>query len=173
MKTVYIKSLISSDMNNDDRHFDNLLNEYGSLITKICYYFARNGEEFKDLRQEILVNIWKGIDKFRKEARLSTWIYRVCFNTCITYTRKNKRRPSIVPIEYASDIPHDDTTDMRLLNELHNLILQLNDIDRAIILMWLDEKNYDEISLIMGMNRNTVAVRIKRIKEKLVTLSNQ
>ena len=73
-----------------EREFENAIVEYGGIITKICYYFSTDTDEFKDLRQEVLYNVWKGWDKFRKDSKMSTWIYRISFNTCVTFQRKEK-----------------------------------------------------------------------------------
>lgn len=152
--------------------FEEIVQKYSGIITKLCYYFASNTDEFEDLRQDVLINIWKGFEKFRKESSISTWIYRVCFNTCVTYQRKKSNRISSISIESIIDIPDDDIYDINRYNEMHSLINQLNLNEKAIIMLWLDEKTYDEISEITGITRNTIAVKIKRIKEKLIKLSN-
>lgn len=151
--------------------FEELVSRYSLLITKICYYFAINRAEMDDLRQEILLNIWKGWSNFRMESQISTWIYRVCFNTCITFVRKNKHRKDEVPLSQFVEI-EDEVFDLGKYQEMHRLINLLNGEEKAIIMMWLDEKSYDEIAYVVGLNRNTVASRIKRIKEKLVKMSN-
>ena len=153
--------------------FEEVIDKYSGIITKICYYFASNVDEFKDIRQDVWINIWKGRDKFRNESSLSTWIYRVSFNTCISYQRKNKLKTVPLSIETLAEIPDNTDFDISKYNEMHRLINSLSLRERAIILMWLDEKSYDEIAEITGMPRNTIAVKLKRIKEKLVKLSNQ
>lgn len=152
--------------------FENIVKEYSLLITKVCYYFATNISELKDLRQDVLLNIWTGWENFRKQSKPSTWIYRVCFNTCITYQRKNRQRKNEVPLSSVLE-SEDDTFDMEMYREMHRLINQLGAEDKAIIMMWLDENSYEEIAEVIGLKRNTVATRIKRIKEKLVKLSNE
>lgn len=152
--------------------FENIVRKYSLLITKVCYYFAENVTELKDLRQDVLLNIWTGWDKFRMQSKPSTWIYRVCFNTCITYRRKNKQRKNEVPLSSVLEI-EDEAFDMEKYKEMHRLIGRLGSEDKVIILMWLDENSYEEISEVTGIKRNTVATRLKRIKEKLVKLSNE
>lgn len=152
--------------------FDEIIRSYSLLITKVCYYFASNTTELKDLRQEVLINIWTGLEKFRKESKLSTWLYRVCFNSCITYRRKNRHRNNEVPLTSILEIEADNF-DMEKYREMHRLIGTLGSEEKAIILMWLDENSYEEIAEVVGLKRNTVATRLKRIKEKLVKLSNQ
>lgn len=152
--------------------FENIVKEYSLLITKVCYYFATNISELKDLRQDVLLNIWTGWENFRMQSKPSTWIYRVCFNTCITYQRKNRQRKNEVPLSSVLE-SEDDTFDMEMYREMHRLINQLGAENKAIIMMWLDENSYEEIAEVIGLKRNTVATRIKRIKEKLVKLSNE
>ena len=152
--------------------FENILCQYSLLITKVCYYFAQDTVDLKDLRQEVLLNIWTGLEKFRKESKLSTWIYRVCFNTCVTFRRKNGQKKKEVPLSSLLEIV-DEPFDMGRYREMHRLIGTLGSEDKAIILMWLDENSYEEIAEVMGLKRNTVATRLKRIKEKLVKLSDQ
>lgn len=149
------------------------IERHGALITKICYYFSNDAEDFKDLRQETLLNIWKGWNTFRGEAERSTWFYRICFNSCITYRRKERGKSGSISIEQIADVPMEETFDARDYDELHALISQLSHENKAILLLWLDEKNYDEISVITGLSRNAVATRLHRIKQMLIKMSNQ
>ena len=162
-------------MNPDrEKEFENIIAENGGIITKICYYFSTDHDEFNDLRQEVLYNIWKGFENFRSDSKISSWIYRISFNTCITFRRKSKPSKEIISIDNLVDIAYEDEPSyIEKYNWMHTLIRQLKYEERAIILMWLDEKSYDEIAELTGINRNTVAVRLKRIKEKIVTLSKR
>lgn len=156
-----------------EKEFENAIVLYGGIITKICYYFSSNSEEYKDIRQEVLYNIWRGWDNFRKESKLSTWIYRICFNTCISYNRKERKNRELISIEDILELPEEENTSyLQKYNILHGLIQKLNFQDRAIILLWLDENSYEEIAELIGINRNTLAVRLKRIKEKLIKMSD-
>lgn len=152
--------------------FENIVKKYSLLITKVCYYFATNISELKDLRQDVLLNIWTGWDNFRMQSKPSTWIYRVCFNTCITYRRKNRQRKNEVPLTGLLEI-EDETFNLEKYQEMHRLIGLLGSEEKAIILMWLDENSYEEIADVIGIKRNTVATKLRRIKEKLVKLSNE
>ena len=159
---------------NKEKEFEEALQTYGALITKICFYYSSDLEEFKDLRQEIMINIWKGWAHFRNDSKLSTWIYRICLNTCISFQRKEKKSKSPIHlnIDAAINLPTEEDADiLEKYRVMHSLIQKLSFEDRAIILMWLDEKSYDEIATIIGVNRNTLAVRLKRIKEKLVKMN--
>lgn len=155
-------------------NFEDAISKFSMLITKVCYYYSSDLEEFKDLRQEVLINIWNGWDTFRNEAKLSTWIYRISLNTCISYQRKGnkKNQPKHVGLETLLNFPSENETD--LLSQykmMHSLIRKLPLAERAIILLWLDEKSYEEIADLIGINRNTLAVKLKRIKEKLIKMN--
>ena len=155
-----------------EAEFEDIVREYSLMITKVCYYFAADSAELNDLRQDVLLNIWTGLHKFRKESKLSTWIYRISFNTCIIYQRKNKRWKNEVPLTSLLDIT-DDAFDMEKYNEMHRLIERLGAEEKAIVMMWLDGNSYNEIADVIGVNRNTIATRLKRIKDKLVRMSNE
>ena len=155
-----------------EREFEEIMAQYGGIVTKICYYFSADSEEFKDLRQEVLCNVWKGLDKFRHDSKLSTWIYRVCFNTCVSFQRKERKYEKI-SLENILDIPADPgNSKLEDYTRMHALIRKLKFEERAIILMWLDDMSYEEISDLTGIKRNTVAVRLKRIKEKLIKMAD-
>lgn len=157
-----------------DLKFEETISKFGVLITKVCYYYSSNLEEFKDLRQEVLINIWKGWETFRNESKLSTWIYRISLNTCISYQRKENKKLNNhhVGVEALLNFPSEEEADLLSKYKImHSLIQKLPFADRAIILLWLDEKSYEEIADLIGINRNTLAVRLKRIKEKLIKMN--
>lgn len=157
---------------NKEKEFEDAIVEYGGIITKICYYFSSNTDEFKDLRQEVLYNVWKGWDKFKRDSKLSTWIYRVSFNTCVSYSRKERKTRNMISLDDILDLPEEnEMSRLEKYNRMHRLIQKLPYEERAIILLWLDEKPYEEISELMGINRNTIAVKLMRIKEKIIKLS--
>ncbi|MCM1450405.1 MAG: sigma-70 family RNA polymerase sigma factor [Clostridiales bacterium] len=151
--------------------FDRILSEYSSLVAKVCYMYGSDDEHRKDLYQECMANVWLGLRNFRGDSKLSTWLYRACINTCITCYRRNKNKDT-VPIDSVGVLPADDSSRPDDLREMYRLISCLSPVDRALIMMWLDEKSYDEISEVTGMPRNTVASKLRRIKAHLVTLAN-
>ncbi|MDE6490053.1 MAG: sigma-70 family RNA polymerase sigma factor [Muribaculaceae bacterium] len=144
------------------------------LISKVCYMYAVDSHHFKDLYQETLINIWQGIDAFRGQASASSWIYRITVNTCVSCYRRNKVLSHSVPID-SLESPALICDDDRLaqLNEMYRLVGCLDPVDKAIVLLWLDEKPYDEIASIMGLSRNNVASKLRRIKERLVRMSSE
>ncbi|MCH5224665.1 MAG: sigma-70 family RNA polymerase sigma factor [Muribaculaceae bacterium] len=159
-------------MDKDDleKEFEAILIDYGGLINKICYSFSTNSDEFKDLRQEVWYHIWKGLRQFRHDSKLSTWIYRICLNSCISFQRKEKIF-SKVPVDNVLNVADESYSKLEQYKEMYALIKKLNYSDRALILMWLDDMTYEEISALTGQNRNTIATRLKRVKEKLVNMN--
>lgn len=145
-----------------------------SVINRVCFYYAATQQEYEDLRQDVLINIWRGMDKFRNDSKESTWIYRICLNTCVSTWRKNKRHSGLLPMdmirEEAAEECGDVDAEMRML---HDLISRLSPVEKALIMMWLDEKSYEEIAEVSGFNRNTVATKLRRIREKLAKWANQ
>lgn len=157
----------------EQSYFNELIKEHGRLINKICYFYATDIDDFKDLRQESLLNIFRGLNKFRADSKISTWIYRITLNSCVSYVRKNKRK-SFVSIENHPELITTDSETANITKELYFLINQLdNKIDKALILMWLDDMDYDAIAEVSGLNKATVGSRLHRIKKKLVELSNR
>ncbi len=151
--------------------------EYKDVIAKVCYLYTSSGAPFDDLFQEVLINLWLGLDSFRGDAKLSTWIYRTALNTCISWHRKNRRHSDAETMRL--DDIGIDVADKSAMNdkwaqyrELLQLISQLGDIEKALITLWLDEKSYAEISTIMGMTPGNVAVKIHRIKDKLSKMAD-
>lgn len=153
--------------------FNYVVSKYEGILKKICFSFSKSGSDYEDLRQDVLINIWKGLSLFREESEMSTWIYRVAFNTCVSTVRKNRINDSDKESLFSHfDLASDDNTEKRdNIEELHYLISLLGNEDKAIILMWLDEKKYEEIAEVTGIPRNTVATRIRRIKDKMVKMS--
>ena len=156
-----------------ERQFDSIIEQNGSVIKRVCYMYANDSDHFKDLYQESLINIWQGLKNFRGDSKVSTWIYRTCLNTCITYFRKNGKYSEAESIDNLFLEPEDDNSEhLSNLREMYLLISKLRKLDRAIILLWLDEKPYDEIAEITGLSRNNVASRLRRIKESLAKSAN-
>ncbi len=146
--------------------------EYKEVIAKVCLLYSSPNATFEDLYQEVLANLWIGLDSFRGEAKISTWIYRAALNTCITFHRTSGRHNPARTQSIDSLIvePADGYEAAAMKEELallNRLVSRLGMVDKALITLWLDEKSYDEISRIMGISESNVAVRIHRIKEKL------
>lgn len=151
--------------------FEETVRRYDGVIRKVCYFYATDVDDFDDLRQEALVNLWRGFPRFRGDASMSTWIYRVTLNSCVSFFRKHRRRGSTVPVDEHPELIAEDDEKGAMLREMYRMINRLPAADKALILLWLDEHSYDEIASIMGQPRNTVASRLRRAKEKLTSLT--
>ncbi|MCM1022321.1 MAG: sigma-70 family RNA polymerase sigma factor [Muribaculum sp.] len=149
-----------------EREFTELIKSQSDTIAKICFSYASSVAEYDDLRQDAMINIWRGMKSFRHEASLGTWVYRVVINSCLSTIRSQSRHRHD-SLDYVNDLIDCDDADKEDIELLHRVIRRLGAQDKAIIMMWLDEYSYDEIALTMGMNRNTVATKIRRIKEKI------
>ncbi|MBO5804871.1 MAG: sigma-70 family RNA polymerase sigma factor [Bacteroidales bacterium] len=154
-------------MDRIEQEFTNLVKKHKGTIYTVCYMFAQDKDEVADLFQEILINIWNGIEKFREESSVRTWIWRISFNTCVSYERKKTRRVQTVPLSMNIDLFDDTTDDIKQIRMLHKRIGQLDPFDRAIVLLWLENLSYAEIGEIVGISEKNVSVRLVRIKEQL------
>lgn len=156
-------------MCNSEKDFEQLVRQQTSTVYSVCYMFATSKVEADDLFQEVLINLWHGFDKFRNESNLSTWVYRVSLNTCISY--KRKRRIETSPLEGAGiESAYDDIERSPQSRLLHQRIRMLEPFDRAIVLLWLEDIPYEEIGAIVGLSVKAVGVRLMRIREKLKKL---
>ncbi|MDE6835922.1 MAG: sigma-70 family RNA polymerase sigma factor [Muribaculaceae bacterium] len=163
-----LSSNLFSNSRDKEREFADILRDYGNMISGICFSYADNAEDIKDLRQDILINIWKGLNSFRGDSSLSTWLYRVALNTCVSTIKTKKRKISTSPLEEGYGASEDpDYASNESIEWLHYQISTLSPLDKAIITMWLDERSYEEIATVTGISRNNVAVRINRIKQKI------
>lgn len=150
--------------------FSDMVKRHEKIIFSVCFFYATTDTPFDDLRQEVLISLFKGFRNFMGQSAESTWVYKVCINTCLFAQRRFARTVKTVSIDEISgiNIPADSDDDfVHKLQWLHAAIGELNSMEKAIILMWLDELSYDEIALNMGIPRNTVASRLSRIKMKL------
>lgn len=145
---------------------------YAAIIIKICRAYTNTQEDFEDYYQEVCLQIWKSRDNFHKQSKWSTWVYRLSLNVCLTLLKKKKNSRQ----QFASDslIQEEIEEGHRFadesLNRLYDAIKKLSEIDRGVILLYLEEKSYQEIANIIDTNPNNIGVRIKRIKERLKKL---
>ena len=150
-----------------EEYFTQLVRENKSTIYSVCYMFSKDEEEVNDLFQETLINMWKGLDSFREESKISTWIYRVALNTCLLQERKKKRQVAKVPLTMDVNFFEDDDANAAQVRMLHQRIGCLGLVDRALVMMWLEGMSYDEIGAVMGISAQHVGVKLFRIKEML------
>jgi len=142
---------------------------YAAIIIKICRAYTNTQEDFEDYYQEVCLQIWRSSDNFREQSEWSTWIYKLSLNVCLTLMKKKKNAHQ----RFASDyLPAEASEDSRAfadapINKLYDAIRQLSEVDRGVILLYLEEKSYQEIVEITGTNANNIGVRITRIKDRL------
>ena len=151
------------------------LEQHQNIVHKVCRIYTNNQDAHNDLFQEITIQLWKAYPKFRGEAKFSTWMYRVALNTAITLYRKSKR--SIQTQDFDSVLykvqsnEYDDTEEQQL-KFLYKSIHGLSDIEKALVFLYLEDKNYKEISETMGITEVNARVKMNRVKNKLKKLVN-
>ena len=158
-----------------EEKFIGLLEEHQNIAHKICKIYTYDEDAHKDLFQEITVQLWKAYPKFREESKFSTWMYRVALNTAITLYRKKKRRVQTLPWDEhdfrISFEGYDSTMDDNL-KLMYAAIRELNDIDKALVLLYLEDKPYSIISETLGISEVNARVKMNRVKTKLKTILN-
>jgi RNA polymerase sigma factor (sigma-70 family) len=158
-----------------EKEFLQIITDNQGIIHKVCSIYCDLEEDRRDLFQEILVQLWKSYPSFRSESKFTTWMYRVALNTAITSFKKEKRKPdksgiSFESIQMAEEVYDSRTEDqIRMLNQA---VYQLTGIEKSIILLFLEDKKYEEIAEITGITQNYVRVKMNRIKKKLKLLMN-
>lgn len=156
-----------------EKEFTEIVRENKATIYTVCYMFSANKEEVEDLFQEVLIALWQGLDSFRGESALRSWIYRISLNTCISADRKKRRRADSARLNMNINLFADTDDDSRQAQMLRSRIGKLGVFDRAIILLWLENLSYEEIGAIVGISAKNVSVRLVRIREQLKNMSNE
>jgi RNA polymerase sigma-70 factor (ECF subfamily) len=156
--------------NTYEDEFMEMLRQNERIIYKVSSFYAGDEHPLTDLYQEVVISLWKAYPNFRGESKVSTWIYRIALNTCVTFFRKSRNKPAQVDImPEIPDVP-DNNEDIKTL---YKLIAQLGKMERALVLLYLDEKPYWEIAEITGLSPTNVGTKLSRIKEKLKKMSNR
>ena len=163
-------------MNKELEHlFVTELESNQNIVHKVCSLYTNDKDAHNDLFQEITIQLWKAYPKFRGDSKFSTWMYRVALNTAITLYRKSKR--TIPTQDYDSVIfkikaDEYDNTEEEHLKLMYNAIKQLGDIDKALVFLYLENKDYREIAETLGITEVNTRVKMNRIKTKLKTILN-
>lgn len=144
-----------------------MLDEYDAVVRRVCFMYTGISADFDDLYQETMVNLWRGFDSFRGQSKKSTWIYRCAVNTCISYLRGSRRHSHTDLDEALTMVVGDDSERREQLRSMYAVINRLEALERAIIVMWLDGHNYDEIAEVTGLSPSNVGVRLHRIRNGL------
>ena len=158
-----------------EKNFLNDFEKNQNIVHKICRIYTTNQDQHNDLFQEITIQIWKNYAKFRGESKFSTWMYRVSLNTAISLYRKSSRRIKTQDFNDVSfkikSVDYDDTKDEQL-KALYNGIRELNDIEKALIFLYLEDKPYKEIAKTLGITEVNARVKMNRTKDKLRKILN-
>ena len=149
------------------RLFESTVADHDAMIRRICLGYAHTSQDLEDLYQDVLVNIWRGLPSFRADSSMRTWVYRVALNTCVSTLRLRSRQPPQTSLDEVILVPDRSQEKKEAVKELYECISTLGPIDKAIVMMWLDEYSYDEIAATIGLKRNNVATRLHRAKERL------
>jgi RNA polymerase sigma-70 factor (ECF subfamily) len=154
------------------------LEENQEKLLRVCSVYAKDAETKEDLFQEVLINIWQAMPSFKGNSSLSTWMFRITLNVCLrlrTKQEQNRARfqsmdnVAIAKIEYEQG----EEEDLDRLSQLTKCVKKLNDLDKAIVSLYLEQLPYKEMSEITGLQENTIATRVKRIKVKLLKCMTQ
>tara|TARA_R100000278_G_scaffold5451_1_gene8352 strand:+ start:158 stop:658 length:501 start_codon:yes stop_codon:yes gene_type:complete len=150
--------------------FSKRIKESQSIIHKVSRMYCDNEEHRKDLFQEILIQLWKSYQSFRGDSKFSTWMYRVAINVAIQDLRKTKKKQQIFfQTNQFKDTSEEKKSEVHneKLKVMHAAIAKLNKVEKAIVMLHLDEKSNEEIAEIVGITQNYVRVKMNRIKIKL------
>ncbi|MDR3140980.1 MAG: sigma-70 family RNA polymerase sigma factor [Tannerellaceae bacterium] len=154
----------------EETAFLSLLEQYISIIVKIVNAYTYNAQDKKDLMSDIVFELWKSYPKFRGEAKVSTWLYRVALNIALKTKRKRDNNKLLFVdelIAFDTDAFIDSSDERSGINLLYKCIEELNPINKAIILLYLDDKSNEKIAEITGLSRTNVSTRLNRIREQL------
>ena len=154
-----------------DDTFSNLIEEHKGILYKVANAYCQDETDRQDVIQEIIIQLWRSVDRYDQQYRMSTWIYRIALNVAISfYRRESRRKASVTPLTDTilevvdPDEPAPQRENIRLL---HRWISQLPELDRALMILYLDEKSYQEMGEVLGITETNVATKISRIKQKL------
>lgn len=158
-----------------EHQFVSELESNQNIVHKVCSLYTDSRDAHNDLFQEITIQLWKAYPKFRGDSKFSTWMYRVALNTAITLYRKTKKQPrtqefDTVAFKIKSE-PYDPT-EQEQLKLMYSAIRQLGDIDKALVFLYLEDKNYREIAETLGISEVNARVKMSRIKNKLKSILN-
>ena len=168
-KTKHYKE---QQMEISEQEFARLIKAHKSIIYTVCYMFSNEEDEVADLFQEVMIKVWRGLPSFNEKSDIKTWIYRIALNTCISIDKKKKNRKE-AKLSMDINLFSDSDKETEQVNILHKRISRLMPLDRAIVLLWLENISYDEIGAIIGISAKNVSVRLVRIREQLKAMSNE
>jgi RNA polymerase sigma-70 factor (ECF subfamily) len=167
---------VQSQDHDIQEEFVRLVQEHRSLLYKVCRVYCFSEDDRQDLFQEMVIQLWRSYPHFRGEAKFSTWLYRIALNTAISDLRKQRRRPSPVNMNEIP-APLQDMTwpgeDEEQLQQLYAAIDRLSEIEKALVMLYLEDRSYEEMEEILGINQNNLRVKMNRIREKLRKMTKE
>lgn len=170
-------TILNSGIPHNERRFLELANENQAKLRKICRVYAWNRADQDDLYQEILLQIWRGVPSLKNDDLATTWLYRVTLNTAMTFVRKKNSRGGVrtatydhTELEQISDAQPPGFAVDEQVARLYEAIAQLNDLEKALITLFLEDLTYEEMAAITGLSESNVGVMLHRVKKKLANL---
>jgi len=154
----------------DQNEFVNLISKHSGIIHKILYLYVDDPDDKNDLKQEIMIQAWSAFGRFRGDAAFSTWLYRIALNTVLTFQKKSERSPINKKQSLDFDVAQNTKSDHPKSELLYRAIKTLNDIDKSIITLHLEDYDHKEIAEITGLSKNNITVKLHRIKNHLSKL---
>lgn len=156
-----------------EHEFVTNLEMHQNIVHKICRIYTNDQETHNDLFQEVTIQLWNAYPKFRGDSKFSTWMYRVALNTAITLYRKSKRTiktQDIDEISYKIKAQEYDDEQEKQLKLMYSAVKELNDIDKALVFLYLEDQSYREIAETLGITEINARVKMNRIKTKLKSI---
>ncbi len=154
-----------------EKEFEKVVHQYKANLYMICYMYAKDKDEAADFFQETLIRLWQGFSQFRGESNFHTWLSRICINTCISSLRKKKKHAQTIPLSIDLELLEENNENGKQLAQMYRLIGKLGVLEKALVMLWLDNMSYAEIAEIMGISVSNVSVKLMRIKEKLKNMA--
>ena len=157
-------------MKRDKETFLSVLEGHKLIIFKVCHSYCHDAEDQKDLVQEVILQLWNSFDAYDEQYKLSTWIYRIALNTAISFHRKTSTRQknlSAVDLSFVQIAQEDDRETLEEVKLLRHFINQLDELNRALMILYLDGYSHDEIAGILNITKSNVGTKINRIKNQL------
>ena len=156
--------------------FQEIIEQHKGILFKVARVYCPNEDERQDLIQEMMIQIWQSVHKYNDQNKISTWLYRICLNVAISFYRKNITRANRFTVlnEQMTELPIEDKAETeQQLNLLAKFISELREIDKALMILYLEDKSHAEIAEILGMSISNVGTKVGRIKEQLKTRFSQ
>lgn len=151
-------------------HFQNIIAQHKGILYKVAFAYCQNENDRQDLLQEMMIQIWQSLPRYNDQFKISTWLYRIALNVAISFYRKNATRAKIYTElnDQTPQIPTEDTSEKeRHLHLLSQFISELKEIDRALMILYLEDNSHSEMAEILGMSVSNVGTKIGRIKDNL------